>query len=481
MGCSISVLLASKTSTVPILSVPVLGNVSICPRGRPFTDSQVRNTRRLAWIPDFVIEILRWLDRYGGENSASVHRVVGKTTELDLKQMQLQWNRQSRTSVVKRITIGLLPKISNDGRITGGWPLPSTWKGLSMPLFLLAGEADHVTAPGEIETIIENVTDESLTAWKTKRPAEPLQTGTNGLIPTTIRYRRSTNEDEGIIQAIILPAPAAHAFLYAHATYRLVSALIESFLATHIDHRLDFGYQLQLLTTSGKWDVKSLRKWKAVLPVSAPIDTSSSYGSPNGLFRALKTMREQDDEHTPVKFLEQWADKIYAVIDISHDVPVYNTKTLENGGIRYLKFPCVSKVPPTPVEVVDYCSLVDKLIQERDTKESDTKTKRAIATHCHYGYNRTGFFICSYLVSRCGYTVQDAIDEFARAKPPGIKHEHFLDVLWLRFANHAQNAKASRKAKSPSKLTESGELNNSRNRRNIASTANGNTSENDLM
>jgi len=53
--------------------------------------------------------------------------------------------------------------------------------------------------------------------------------------------------------------------------------------------------------------------------------------------------------------------------------------------------------------------------------------------HCHYGYNRTGFFIASYLIEKEGYRCEDALDEFAAAKPPGIKHDHFIDTLFMRY------------------------------------------------
>ena len=49
------------------------------------------------------------------------------------------------------------------------------------------------------------------------------------------------------------------------------------------------------------------------------------------------------------------------------------------------------------------------------------------------GWNRTGYFIVCYLVEKMSYTVQDALDEFAVQKPPGIKHEHFVDALFLRY------------------------------------------------
>ncbi|KAK5092270.1 hypothetical protein LTR70_001921 [Exophiala xenobiotica] len=442
MGCSIAALLASTASTVPALSIPVAGMVAICPRAHQLTPKEINAAQKLSSTPNFIIDILRWFDRYGGENSTSVLRVVGHSNESDLKRTQLEWNRQHRTPVLKRITLGLLPHTAPDGSVTGGPPSEAVWKGLKIPLFLIAGESDTVCKPAEVDLIIHHMTGRSITEANnpaSTQPSDKLQTSTNGLTPTIITSPTSLSPSP--IQCITLPAPAAHALLYAHTTYRLVSALIESFLSTHVSQKLDFTHQLRLLTTSGKWDVKNLQKWKAVLPVSAPIDATPQ--NPNGFFRALKTMREQDDEHNPTHFLRQWGDKTYAVIDISHDPPVYNTKTLEQGGVEYHKFPTVSKIPPTPLEVQDFCILVDKLLGERDAKGENAK---AVAVHCHYGYNRTGFFICSYLVLWRGYGVQDAIDEFARAKPPGIKHAHFLDQMWLRLAGQEGRMRSGRRS-----------------------------------
>lgn len=44
----------------------------------------------------------------------------------------------------------------------------------------------------------------------------------------------------------------------------------------------------------------------------------------------------------------------------------------------------------------------------------------------HAGFNRTGFVVCSYLCQACGLTVQQALDSFAAARPPGVKHEKFI-------------------------------------------------------
>lgn len=56
-----------------------------------------------------------------------------------------------------------------------------------------------------------------------------------------------------------------------------------------------------------------------------------------------------------------------------------------------------------------------------------------VGVHCHYGFNRTGFLIVSYLIERLGFRVQDAIDEFERQRPPGIRHGHFIDTLFVRY------------------------------------------------
>ena len=57
-----------------------------------------------------------------------------------------------------------------------------------------------------------------------------------------------------------------------------------------------------------------------------------------------------------------------------------------------------------------------------------------VAVHCHYGFNRTGFLLVSYLVEREGWDVDAAIAAFAESRPPGIKHQHFKDELRRRYA-----------------------------------------------
>ena len=45
-----------------------------------------------------------------------------------------------------------------------------------------------------------------------------------------------------------------------------------------------------------------------------------------------------------------------------------------------------------------------------------------ICVHCHYGFNRTGFVICCWLIEEEGYTVKEALEAFKEARPNGIRH-----------------------------------------------------------
>lgn len=437
MGCSIAAALATDST----LSIPVEGIVALCPKASPPTEAETISARRFLSLPDTVLDLLRLLDRRGGVNSRSVERMAGKTAGVDLRRLQLAFNKNFKTPVWKRSALGCLPHYDASKVPTGGLPGKEIWSKIEVPLFLIAGEADTVTKPVEVKKIVSFLQKPPQTDpdQPTTSQALPVANDTsNGAAPpddpkskddaaasdhkfgTLPSTSEMSSQHATILKTAILPSPAAHALMYDHSTYRTVAGLIEDFLSRYVSPQLSLGWQLQQLTTSGKWDVKNLEKWKRVTPVSGPI-------GPNGLFRALKTLREQDEVHTPAVFIREWRDKIFAVIDISHDSPVYDTKALERGGIEYHKFPTVSKVPPTPVEVADFIALVDRLRGEPGHPD------KAIGVHCHYGYNRTGFFIACYLIEKEGYRPQDALDEFARAKPPGIKHDHFIDTLFMRY------------------------------------------------
>lgn len=451
LGCSLSALLASSTSPIgKSLKEHIIGLVAVCPRASPPSEQEVATFRRLLNVPGPIFDLWRMWDRRGGIESASVLRMVGSKADAETRDLQVRFNKQSRTPVWRRVAWGTLPSYEN-GEPVGGIPGEKVWAGIHMPVLLVAGEADAVTKPVEIQKLLRFFGDASVHT--------AIDTGESSIIPDASRVhdQMSTSssslaneEDYGlqageseqheekphmaagernrVVKSAILPAPASHALLYDRATYRTLAGIIQDFLSQHIDKRLGLGWQLQYMNTSGKWDVKNLAKWQKVVPVSKPIANT---------FAAMKMLREVDDEHNPVLFSQKYRDRIYAVIDISHQSPVYNPATLEAGGIHYCKHPTVSKIPPTPDETRDFIALVDRLQREIDDRmekrEDPSLPHPLVGVHCHYGYNRTGFLIVCYLIERLDFSVQDAIDEFNKCRPPGIRHEHFIDTLFVRY------------------------------------------------
>lgn len=486
MGCSLAALLASSTSPYAhLIAEHVSGLIAICPKSDPPTENQTRHLRKAAAVPGFLFDLVRRWDRMGGLNSTSVTRMTGPDAEEETKKLQLRFNRQSRTKVWQRMAKGMCPDYST-GTPKGGLPGREVWAGLTMPVFLAAGEADQTTPPDNVKRIVEFLgrdvaaieppsekaslpiaaapIDPARVDPETTQPirqesdvdardlpdvdgATVSRTASSRFSEDQISVHTTTVTSTGessvtsdaatdptqlptsnlpipypcrlVVKTAILPKPAAHSLLFAPSSSRIISGLIGGFFADHVDPRLSLAWQLQYLSTEGKWDVKNFKKWQAVPPVSQPIANT---------FRAMKTLREVDEEHSPKIFVQQWAGKLRAVVDISHDSPVYDPKGLETGGIAYYKFPTVSKQPPTKDEVRAFIELIDKL--QNDRRDCDNTL---IGVHCHYGFNRTGFFVVSYLIEKLGYKVQDAVDEFQRARPPGIRHDHFIDELHVRY------------------------------------------------
>ena len=421
LGCSLAVSLAAPGAWVACThTFKVLGLVAICPMASALTPEKSRIYRRLLHIPTPVFDLWRRWDRIGGVKSPSVLRFVGVGADAETKRLQLRYNEQSRTPVWRRMAWGCF---AETGSPSGqGLPTVEVWATLRIPILVVAGEDDPATPPSEVTLISKALSAQGFERYhQAANQSKPHLSGENG---EDHAATPNAGQQQLILKTYILPSPASHSLLFDRGTYRTLSGLVQTFIADHVDPRLSLGWQLRTLRSSNKWDVKNLAKWKAVLPVSDPIA---------GIFRAMKTLREVDDVHAPLLFVQKWRGQIKAVVDISHESPVYNPRELDAGGIEYHKFPTVSKLPPTPSEVEDFTALVDQLRRGAGELGAERDDGRLIAVHCHYGFNRTGFFICAYLIQREGYGVQQALDEFQARRYPGIRHEHFVDTLFVRY------------------------------------------------
>ncbi|KAI8821085.1 Alpha/Beta hydrolase protein, partial [Fimicolochytrium jonesii] len=357
------------TFLYPHLQDLIKAIIFLCPKSTP-TPHEVEKLRQFVKTPTVLVDILRYLDRRGGIYSPSVNRLVGKEASPALRERQIQWNAAHSTRVAKWIFKG------------AHFAEPDQYAAIRCPV-LLIGAAEDLVCP--VTTNLEVVH-----AWLSKT-------------------------SDTVSEPFIIPN-AGHQVMLEHPD--VVNAIMYNWLIETGFTKMDLSYQLQLKKSAqSKWSLKNYEKWKKVAPVSAvPVKTT--------LFRPMKTMQQDDPEHTPRVFAKEHPE-IGLVIDISREAPPYAAESFNNTTCVYQKLATTSKIPPTRDEVKRFCEVA----REFWRKNPDTH----IGVHCHYGFNRTGFMVCSYLIEQNGCTVAQALANFAEARPPGIRHIHFKDELYMRY------------------------------------------------
>lgn len=238
------------------------------------------------------------------------------------------------------------------------------------------------------------------------------------------------------VSSAIEVSNAGHSLLLVKPEF--VSGIILNHLEQNFPERLHLApawvLKLKADIAGDKWGLKNELKWLKLKPVSDNI--TRKHGKEVAPLLGMKTLREGDSDHSPSiledRFYNQNAaannnikGKLIAIVDISADIPPYSPKSFHH--IKYYKCATVSKVVPDGLAVRRFIHLIDDILS------SNTIECPLIAVHCHYGFNRTGFLICCYLIERLHWSVSEAIEGFKRARPPGIKHQHFIDALYVRY------------------------------------------------
>ncbi|KAL0482190.1 mRNA-capping enzyme [Acrasis kona] len=99
--------------------------------------------------------------------------------------------------------------------------------------------------------------------------------------------------------------------------------------------------------------------------------------------------------------------------------------------LKHVRIQCVSKEFPDNTIIKNFCETVDDFVQQFPN--------HYVGVHCSYGFNRTGFIVCSYLVESCHMHISDALKAFAQSRVPGIKHQNFVDELIKRYGHEGPN------------------------------------------
>ncbi|CAK9438384.1 uncharacterized protein LODBEIA_P26080 [Lodderomyces beijingensis] len=244
------------------------------------------------------------------------------------------------------------------------------------------------------------------------------------------------------VSACIEVKDVGHSLLLAKPEF--ISGMVLNHIEQKFPERLHLSpawvLKVKALISGDKWGLKNELKWSNLKPISSNITRRDDRDDPEvAPILGMKTLREGDKFHSPAIVEKRFyhtsttatttdndvKGNLIAIIDISADIPPYSPKAFER--IQYYKCATVSKVVPDQSSIRRFLQLIDDILQNNDVEDP------LIGVHCHYGFNRTGFLICCYLIEKLGWSVQEAVDGFKRAKPPGIKHPHFIDALYVRY------------------------------------------------
>jgi protein-tyrosine phosphatase len=184
--------------------------------------------------------------------------------------------------------------------------------------------------------------------------------------------------------------------------------------------------QTDRLILSSKLAHKNLEKWKKTDSAGDMVKDTK--------FIPMKLMLDGDANHSPEEVLARYPD-VGLIIDLSNDEGSYDNNKFKQLGIEYKTIKIESKTIPTSADIYYFINLVRNFQFHNASK--------GIIVHCHYGYNRTGLMICAFLIEILEVPVGIAIKTFCEARPPGIKHQNYIDKLYLRYSQYCESQKTT--------------------------------------
>lgn len=349
----------------------------------------------------FLFNLFRIWDRLEGLDSLSVLRQLTKRSSVYQKVRQFRWNLDVSTPIVLRYVSGFSKATYSElvtaiSRLNNNARDPKIYE----KTFLVGGLDDQVTPVkilGDIHSFLQEY-------WQKK------------------------------VSHVTEVKNAGHSLLLSKPEF--ISGMILNHFELKLPERLHLSpawvLKLKADISGGKWGLKNELKWLQTQAVSFNITRRN--GVDVAPLLGMKTLREGDVSHSPVVIEEKFygenasngvSGKLIAIVDISADIPPYSPKSFEH--ITYYKCATVSKVVPDHSAIRRFIQLIDDILG------STSEQNPLVAVHCHYGFNRTGFLICCYLIERLGWSVQESVEGFRAAKAPGIKHPHFVDALYVRY------------------------------------------------
>ncbi|XP_044737397.1 RNA/RNP complex-1-interacting phosphatase isoform X2 [Chrysoperla carnea] len=125
---------------------------------------------------------------------------------------------------------------------------------------------------------------------------------------------------------------------------------------------------------------------------------------------------------TPKHLIEQ-VPNLGLVIDLTNTKRYYDQRDITVHGVEYVKVACVGRLLPSDAVLNKFIKVVDEFLKENADND------KLIGVHCTHGVNRTGYFICKYMIDKMNYNPLIAIKAFDEARGHKMERDIYINEL----------------------------------------------------
>ncbi|XP_066246147.1 RNA/RNP complex-1-interacting phosphatase isoform X2 [Euwallacea similis] len=129
----------------------------------------------------------------------------------------------------------------------------------------------------------------------------------------------------------------------------------------------------------------------------------------------------EDEWFTPPMLLKE-QPLLKTVVDLTNTHRYYNRQEFGAKGIDHVKIMVDGwgMIPPTS-QIQEFFAAIDAHLAKHSNNPD-----ALVGVHCTHGVNRTGFFVCRWMIDRLKINPEEAIARFNQARGHNIERETFL-------------------------------------------------------
>ncbi|KAF5295286.1 hypothetical protein FQA39_LY13151 [Lamprigera yunnana] len=144
-----------------------------------------------------------------------------------------------------------------------------------------------------------------------------------------------------------------------------------------------------------------------------------------------KYFADREQWFTP-EILQSMLPNLKLVIDLTFTDRYYSKDEFLNHDIQHVKIKCPGgggkKIPKYSL-----VTMFNEVVNEFRNSKAGQNEENLIGVHCTHGLNRTGYFICNYMVTYNGFTPNDAFEAFETARGYKIERTFYKCDILKRF------------------------------------------------